>query len=119
MHCDGRGKGHEQKNGSEGPRRLVDKETIAMAALPPALSSFLQRQDFDEAESQSRMPAQAVDTDLEELERTTIQRVFEQVHGDKALPRKILGIIRAPLYPNLKHSNIPSAKVATAPSYTL
>ena len=43
----------------------------------------------------------APDTDLEELERLTIQRVFQQVHGDKTLAGKMLGISRATLYRKL------------------
>ena len=34
-------------------------------------------------------------TDLEELERLTVQRVFEQVGGDKEQAQKLLGISRA------------------------
>ena len=45
-------------------------------------------------------------TDLEHLERITIQRVFEQVHGDKILAGKMLGISRATLYRKLKRYNI-------------
>jgi DNA-binding NtrC family response regulator len=45
-------------------------------------------------------------SDLEELEKATIQRVFEQVHGDKALAGKMLGISRATLYRKLKRYNI-------------
>ena len=45
-------------------------------------------------------------TDLEHLERITIQRVFEQVHGDKMLAGKMLGISRATLYRKLKRYNI-------------
>ncbi|HEX5434223.1 MAG TPA: sigma-54 dependent transcriptional regulator, partial [Candidatus Angelobacter sp.] len=41
-------------------------------------------------------------TDLEELERVTIERVFEQVQGDKSRARKMLGISRATLYRKLK-----------------
>src|SRR5437879_4155586 len=44
--------------------------------------------------------------DLEESEKVTIQRVFEQVHGDKALAGKMLGISRATLYRKLKRYNI-------------
>ncbi len=36
-------------------------------------------------------------TDLEDIERATIQRVFEQVKGDKALAGRMLGISRATL----------------------
>jgi len=37
-------------------------------------------------------------TDLEELERLTVQRVFEQVGGDKEEAQRLLGISRATLY---------------------
>ena len=47
-----------------------------------------------------------VPTDLEHLERLTIQRVFQQVRGDKALARKMLGISRATLYRKLKRYNL-------------
>ena len=53
---------------------------------------------------------------IAKLERTTIQRVFEQVHGDKALARKMLGISRATLYRKLKRYNIAVGKTATAAS---
>ena len=45
-------------------------------------------------------------TDLEDIERATIRRVFEQVKGDKALAGKMLGISRATLYRKLKRYNI-------------
>lgn len=45
-------------------------------------------------------------TDLEDIERATIQRVFEQVKGDKALAGRMLGISRATLYRKLKRYNI-------------
>jgi two-component system, NtrC family, response regulator len=41
-------------------------------------------------------------TDLEELERLTVQRVFEQVGGDKEEARRRLGISRATLYRKIK-----------------
>ena len=41
-----------------------------------------------------------------DLERITIQRVFEQADGDKALAGKMLGISRATLYRKLKRYNI-------------
>jgi DNA-binding NtrC family response regulator len=55
-------------------------------------------------------------TDLEDIERATIQRVFEQVNGDKALAGRMLGISRATLYRKLKRYNI---GVTTAASPTL
>ena len=52
-------------------------------------------------------------TDLEDIERATIQRVFEQVKGDKALAGRMLGISRATLYRKLKRYNIGSASAAS------
>jgi DNA-binding NtrC family response regulator len=51
-------------------------------------------------------PAPLSTTDLEDIERATIQRVFEQVKGDKALAGRMLGISRATLYRKLKRYNI-------------
>jgi DNA-binding NtrC family response regulator len=45
-------------------------------------------------------------TDLEELERLTVQRVFEQVAGDKEQAQKLLGISRATLYRKIKRYGI-------------
>ena len=44
----------------------------------------------------------------------TIQRVFEQVQGDKSRARKMLGISRATLYRKLKRYNIGLSKSASA-----
>ena len=45
-------------------------------------------------------------SNLENIERETIKRVFEQSKGDKVLAGKILGISRATLYRKLKRYNI-------------
>ena len=45
-------------------------------------------------------------TDLEELERMTVQRVFEQVGGDKEKAQRLLGISRATLYRKIKRYGI-------------
>jgi DNA-binding NtrC family response regulator len=45
-------------------------------------------------------------TDLEELERLTMQRVFALVDGDKEQAQKLLGISRATLYRKLKRYGI-------------
>jgi DNA-binding NtrC family response regulator len=45
-------------------------------------------------------------SDLGELERSTVRRVFEQVDGDKERARKLLGISRATLYRKLKRYGI-------------
>jgi DNA-binding NtrC family response regulator len=58
-------------------------------------------------------------TDLEDIERATIQRVFEQVNGDKALAGRMLGISRATLYRKLKRYNISGNAVSGSSSHTL
>ena len=58
-------------------------------------------------------------TDLEDIERATIQRVFEQVKGDKALAGKMLGISRATLYRKLKRYNIGGQEGLGLPSQSL
>ena len=55
-------------------------------------------------------------TDLEDIERATIQRVFEQVNGDKARAGKMLGISRATLYRKLKRYNIGMRALSTSSS---
>jgi DNA-binding NtrC family response regulator len=54
------------------------------------------------------------ESDLEEIERATILRVFEQVKGDKTLAGKILGISRATLYRKLKRYGIGEARSLSA-----
>src|SRR5579863_2958755 len=58
-------------------------------------------------------------TDLEDIERATIQRVFEQVKGDKALAGRMLGISRATLYRKLKRYNISGSAGSEGSSHTL
>jgi DNA-binding NtrC family response regulator len=55
-------------------------------------------------------------TDLEDIERATIQRVFQQVNGDKALAGRMLGISRATLYRKLKRYNIGIGASGSPPS---
>ena len=55
-------------------------------------------------------------TDLEDIERATIARVFSQVKGDKARAGKMLGISRATLYRKLKRYNIGARVEASAPA---
>ena len=54
--------------------------------------------------------------DLVAMERATIQRVFDQVGGDKNLARQILGISRATLYRKIKRYNIRIGNHAVATS---
>jgi DNA-binding NtrC family response regulator len=54
------------------------------------------------------------ESDLEQIERATILRVFEQVRGDKTLAGKILGISRATLYRKLKRYGIGESRTLSA-----
>jgi transcriptional regulator of acetoin/glycerol metabolism len=56
---------------------------------------------------------------LEDIERATIQRVFEQVKGDKALAGRMLGISRATLYRKLKRYNISGSAGSERSSHAL
>lgn len=71
--------------------------------------------DIDEPQIEMPKPF-SPENDLEELERNTIKRVFDQVNGDKALALKMLGISRATLYRKLKRYNIALEKGASAGS---
>jgi two-component system, NtrC family, response regulator AtoC len=109
----------ELENCLERAVALGTGDTIEVSDLPPALREN-QDSRLPADEAAVSLPADsAADTDLEELERSTIQRVFEQVNGDKALARKMLGISRATLYRKLKRYNIAAAKGASAASTTL
>jgi DNA-binding NtrC family response regulator len=70
-----------------GPALPIPAEALAAVASAPAPNS----------------------TDLEDIERQTIERVFQQVGGDKALAGKMLGISRATLYRKLKRYHIDAA----------
>ena len=112
MQYDWPGNVRELENCIERAVTLGSKETIDFEDLPPAV------QGNQEVAAAGSHPVTGVaagpagDNDLEELERITIQRVVEQVHGDKALAGKMLGISRATLYRKLKRYNITAAKGA-------
>ncbi len=80
---------------------LGDRQSIGLNDLPPALRVG---EEADFSTEDSRVLAS---TALADMERMTIIRVFEQVGGDKALARKMLGISRATLYRKLKQYQIP------------
>ena len=99
----------ELENCIESAVALRESDCIDFADLPVALRA-------SQARTISAEPPVAP-TDLEHLERITIQRVFEQVRGDKMLAGKMLGISRATLYRKLKRYNIGAdASTATAPT---
>ncbi|HZS26613.1 MAG TPA: sigma-54 dependent transcriptional regulator [Candidatus Angelobacter sp.] len=105
----------ELENCIERAVALGSQEVLELADLPPAVRA--QQEPAAVVEPFIGQPGQAVaNADLEELERDTIQRVFEQVQGDKARARKMLGISRATLYRKLKRYNIGFSKRASAAS---
>jgi len=89
---------------SEEPTPELVSDLAASAAFAPAATST---------------PTPLSTTDLEDIERATIQRVFEQVHGDKALAGRMLGISRATLYRKLKRYNISGSASSGPSSHTL
>jgi DNA-binding NtrC family response regulator len=91
----------ELENCLERAVALGDQSLIEVGDLPPSIAnSELQLAPPAAAEFSGRS------TDLEDIERATIERVFSQVKGDKALAGKMLGISRATLYRKLKRYNI-------------
>lgn len=91
----------ELENCIERAVALGDHQLIDVSDLPPAIASASPGGE----EGAASAPI-FTSTDLEDIERATIQRVFEQVKGDKALAGKMLGISRATLYRKLKRYNI-------------
>lgn len=81
---------------------VVPHAAVVHTNRPPVLDPDL----AGEAAPAGTTRASASTTDLEDIERATIQRVFEQVKGDKALAGRMLGISRATLYRKLKRYNI-------------
>jgi two-component system response regulator AtoC len=94
----------ELENCIERAVTLGNQQTLDIDDLPPAIASSSQAPERDAASAAPPISS----TDLEDIERTTIERVFEQVKGDKALAGKMLGISRATLYRKLKRYNIGS-----------
>jgi two-component system, NtrC family, response regulator AtoC len=90
----------ELENCIERAIALGDSRIIDVGDLPPSLASTSQEPGA------AVSPAPVSSTDLEDIERATIQRVFDQVKGDKALAGRMLGISRATLYRKLKRYNI-------------
>ena len=95
----------ELQNCIERAIALGNKETIDLTDLPPAIRDA-QPGPGVSLEEASVGSLSAPATDLEDIERMTIQRVFEQVGGDKVLAGRMLGISRATLYRKLKRYNI-------------
>jgi transcriptional regulator with PAS, ATPase and Fis domain len=105
----------ELENAIERAVALGSQDTLELHDLPPAVREGQEPQLTLEA-LPSPIKSAVPNTDLEQLERVTIQRVFEQVKGDKALAGKMLGISRATLYRKLKRYNIALGNEASAAS---
>jgi two-component system, NtrC family, response regulator AtoC len=92
----------ELENCVERAVALGDGKIVDLGDLPPTIASA-----SSSSEPVTGMISGTVSsTDLEDIERATIERVFDQVKGDKALAGKMLGISRATLYRKLKRYNI-------------
>ena len=108
----------ELENCIERAIALGDHDSIELQDLPPAVRTdqapVSETTVMEEpALNQTGKPAGSA-TDLEELERATIERVFVQVQGDKSRARKMLGISRATLYRKLKRYKIGEGKSSSA-----
>ncbi len=94
----------ELENCIERAIALGNREIIDHDDLPPAVASH--SLSLETAAPLRPLASLPSSTDLEDIERATIERVFEQVKGDKVLAGKMLGISRATLYRKLKRYNI-------------
>ena len=127
MHYDWPGNVRELENCVERAVALGNGQVIDLGDLPPSIASRVEIPSgpvIQAASSHGRekemldpdlgremtlaepLGERLSSTDLEDIERATIQRVFEQVKGDKALAGRMLGISRATLYRKLKRYNI-------------
>ncbi len=93
---------------------------LAPEAVPGLVSSLSASAEVNLASGDGGAEASPLSTtDLEDIERATIQRVFEQVKGDKALAGRMLGISRATLYRKLKRYNISGSAGSERSSHAL
>jgi len=92
----------ELENCVERAVALGDRRTIDIGDLPPTIASASPTPETSSFGNSAGLSS----NDLEDIERATIERVFEQVKGDKVMAGKMLGISRATLYRKLKRYNI-------------
>jgi DNA-binding NtrC family response regulator len=111
----------ELENCVERAVALGADDVLDVDDLPPVVSTVMA--EIPVASVPVGLPAASIaplpsvpvsESDLEELERATILRVFEQVKGDKTLAGKILGISRATLYRKLKRYGIGESRSLSA-----
>ena len=108
----------ELENCLERAVALGDQSILEVNDLPPAIAQAEIQNETPDLEGFSGRVTDFGATDLEDIERATIERVFSQVKGDKVLAGKMLGISRATLYRKLKRYNI-SAREDPPPSTIL
>jgi two-component system, NtrC family, response regulator AtoC len=121
----------ELENCVERAVALGDGQLIDLGDLPPAIAStsptseagiLATPSDGAAVEAEIGLATRGTvpsSTDLEDIERATIQRVFQQVNGDKALAGRMLGISRATLYRKLKRYNISGGSSSGTSSHAL
>jgi two-component system, NtrC family, response regulator AtoC len=136
MNYDWPGNVRELENCIERAVALGDGTLIDLGDLPPSIAALDSPSSRTATQSDSALASDLAagaelnssdaaataplsTTDLEDIERATIQRVFEQVKGDKALAGRMLGISRATLYRKLKRYNITGASTSGPSSHTL
>jgi two-component system response regulator AtoC len=115
----------ELQNCIERAVALGNRELIDVYDLPPALRNGASQisvavpTSYDvpthegSIQSAAKVSSPGVTpNDLEALERITIQRVFDQVRGDKTMAGKMLGISRATLYRKIKRYQIKAASTS-------
>jgi transcriptional regulator of acetoin/glycerol metabolism len=103
----------ELENCLERAVALGDQLRIEISDLP---SSIARAEAPPEVVSAESPEFSGTATDLEDIERATIERVFVQVNGDKVLAGKMLGISRATLYRKLKRYNIALRSEGASPT---
>jgi two-component system response regulator AtoC len=92
----------ELENCIERAVALGNRQIIDVGDLPPSLAESFTSIDRSDDSAALNLSS----TDLEDIEKATIQKVFDQVKGDKAMAGRMLGISRATLYRKLKRYNI-------------
>ncbi len=98
----------ELENCIERAIALGSHRAIDLGDLPPAIRAA------GTVPSPAPQASPLAATDLEDMERATIRRVFNQVEGDKPMAAKLLGISRATLYRKLKRYGIGTESPATS-----
>jgi transcriptional regulator with PAS, ATPase and Fis domain len=82
-----------------GDRKVIDESDLSPALLHGGGTAKSESSATEEEGAYSTVA-------LDELERLTIQRVFDKVGGDKTKAGELLGISRATLYRKLKRYKI-------------